>query len=393
MNKILRVFLWFYPVVVYISLLGSCSIYHQIPGLMTFTFILTFLVAFLCPKTIYDKRYSEYAKIFSIGIFLYIIINIIVSDSFQVENRFLKIPFGFVFIYIFLKLKDQYKEIVFSRFLTIYTIILLLSIIEFLVIIYFHGGVLLGTVSKTTQENSVFYHYIFNIIKAGGFRFQSLCDEPGDIGTLNGLLIFLIGDIKKYQKQFIVILLGGLLSLSFAFYVLLLIFGVYTLSKLRLKFVLFAIFGGILFYSLMATEINQFIIERYTEELYDNRTGSGLEAHFDSFVNSSDIWFGKGFHAELYLRQSYGGGGGSAGFKKELYETGVIGLFILFITFSYPYIKLRKINYSTMLFFFVFWLSYYQRSNIYEPDISLAFFSAPILLNYNKLKDNYEKDK
>lgn len=388
--KQINIYLWYMSVVIFMSMIGACSIYHFFSGQTSLSYLILILLTIFIPSVVFDKRYRRISDLFLILCVPYLLAIVIGSGEYIISFDFSKRIFGLILGGILLKMKDELKLFVLKRFLNIYTILLTLSMIEYFLILFSDKGILLGNVGKSTM-NSEFQHYILNIIRIGGFRFQFICDEPGDIGTLNGLLLFIISRYQGFRKQFAVIIASGLLSLSFAFYVFFCIYLLKELLYLNIKHIVIIILSGIFFYSTFSEYVDFYIIDRYEGGNFDNRSTEEFNDEFEKFTNTSDIWFGKGIGAEMRFRQSHFTFSGSSGVKKEIYDTGLIGVLLLMIALSLPYIKMIGNNYSGILFLIVFWMSFYQRENVYSPEITLAFFSAPAIFQLSIIKSPPKK--
>ena len=138
---------------------------------------------------------------------------------------------------ILLRTSRNDQKMAFEFFLDCTCLLLLLSIVEFVLVELFGIGLLLGHVVRVEEavfdRATYFNHYIFNIIKDDVMvRFQSIMEEPGNVGTLCGFLLFVIGNNARYSRQFYIVLIAGFLSLSMAFFAL---FALFFISNIELK--------------------------------------------------------------------------------------------------------------------------------------------------------------
>lgn len=379
---------YFIPFFLVLGMTGS-SYYHVIQGQKTLMFLVLIVFFLLSPRAIFNGKYKKMSLLFALISIISTSLLLIMGDA---EGLSVAFPYflmeilGIAFIFFFLLLKDEYKVVIFKRFLTLYVVLLSLSIVEYWVVILTGKGIVLGIVDKSTN-NASYNHYLFNLIKTVGIsRFQSLTREPGDVGTLNGLLLIAAGNIKAFKKQFIILLIAGIMSLSLAFYVLLAFYLIQRIFNFHFKDI--AILGvvGLLAFMFMQDTIGEAIIDRVASEEYDDRSSASFQLKFDSYIRSSDVFLGRGIGA---VRKIQDFGEGSDGVKKELYERGILGLIIVFLVFSITYFKVTPISRLGLYFFIVFWICFYQRSNIFDPPISTTFFVTPLLLNI--YRGNYEK--
>ena len=201
-------------------------------------------------------------------------------------------------------------------------------------------------------------------------------------------MLFLLNGIKQYRKSFFIFLVAGLTSLSFTFYVFLAIFLLWNSSHFNIKTLSYIAIGLFFAFIMFGDNINQFIVERYQSGEYDDRASEAFMNKYDDFLHSSDVWFGKGEGAVKDVDD----GGVTVGFRREVYEVGVVGIFLIFVAFSYPLFKMSKINKFILLYFAVFWMSYYSTSNVYHSLKIMMFFSVPAIALYREqelLKEKY----
>ena len=64
------------------------------------------------------------------------------------------------------------------------------------------------------------------------------------------------------------------------------------------------------------------------------------------------------------------------GAKRELFDYGVIGCVLLFLSSFFAFFKYNGISKRSVLFFIAFWLSWYQRADIFNPTNILLFFNV-----------------
>ena len=173
-------------------------------------------------------------------------------------------------------------------------------------------------------------------------RFNSVFLEPGHMGTT--IIMLLATQIGKWNKWYnIVLFVALLMSFSLAAYclgVILLFLRLWMMRrKLFLKVLglvsfLLIIVGGSFVYNDGDNMLNNLIVMRL--EVSDtgddfkgnNRVSENFEKEFDSFLNSSDVLFGREMDYE---------GAGNSGYRVYIYDYGMVGfaLFIIFYFFAF----------------------------------------------------------
>lgn len=217
------------------------------------------------------------------------------------------------------------------------------------------------------------------------YRFQSVFDEPGYLGTIIGLILTADRcNMKSLTNK--ILFLGGVASLSLAFYVIIFIYYMAFLISNPLRFLKIFCSSMLVILILYSTDIggnliDSLLVERLSvnngEIAGDNRSGDKLDQQFDYFINKSSI-MEKVFGLENLIND------GSSSIKQVFIKTGYLGFFLISLVFLLLSIFYRsRISYSTLVFIMVFLLSSYQRPSIENPEyififvIGLIFFDRP----------------
>ena len=367
-------FIYIFGLLPLINLIAAFSLYH-FPGQSLVLFAILLAVSSVNIDK-FDWKKARPAWIF-IG---FTLIVVLLSLLFNGEISPIGIISGAVYGYLCIILKNVYKQQVFDVFVKSFSFLLLLSLIEYLIFMFTGVGMELGIVYRSNYYPH--YHLILNLIKVAKMRYQFIAAEPGDIGTLCGFLLFILDGLKQYRKQLYVFILAGLVSLSFAFYVFFALFILWNTSRIKLKQIVIFLVLTLIVGAIMYERIEQYIIFRYTEEQYDNRSSDSFDVEFEKYVKTSNFMVGKGYGA-TDKREDFSN---VVGIKRELYEVGLIGVLCIFCAFSIPYFKINRISLKMLVFFTVFWLSYYQRSNIYNFGIVFLFFNIGALTLKNGIE-------
>lgn len=200
-------------------------------------------------------------------------------------------------------------------------------------------------------------------------RFHSVFLEPGHLGSATCLL--LMTQMGKWKKWWcIVLFIASILSFSLAAYALLLVLiflNLWVQKKQVIMKVLFAT-SLVAMAALTATlynkgdnMINTLILARLEIDdstgqiVGNNRVSKDFEHEFDSFVLTSDVFFGRDM-------EKFPKGTGNSGYRVFIYQNGIVGLFllVLFYFFSFrKYSDFRYIMTAVIISVLIFWIRGY----------------------------------
>lgn len=246
---------------------------------------------------------------------------------------------GFLFmgLSVFLPFgKQDFSQKVFHYFVNIYSILIAISSMVWI-------GVLLGFVSpigsiepggaKTTVFN--LYPFVVAANSTDIFRFCGFFDEPGAVGTMSSILLYILNFNYKDWKTY-ALLLSGFLSLSLFFYVvIILFFAIKSINHVNIKHALvLTILLGV-FYN--ATKDNELFADRIWDRLEwdsgkgslsgDNRLDDEADKIFNQKKYSWAYWFGD---SEIEKYES--AFEGSSSYKVIVLRAGMV-FFILYLLF------------------------------------------------------------
>jgi len=206
-----------------------------------------------------------------------------------------------------------------------------------------------------------------------GNRLYSIFDEPGTLGTLIAFL--LVGNNFNFRElRNLVLLVGGVLTFSLAFFVisalgyfLLRLGSPLKLAKGVLVFVLIVLATVMLFWDSDAFRI--IVINRIADLFVfglESRNPQVLDTFFSQYIISLEALLGMGtnFHLEnptIFLGQSY---------KLFLIEYGFVGLFLIFSLYFCLILSDWKIGLVCLAVFFA---SFLQRPFLFTPWQILLF--------------------
>lgn len=288
-----------------------------------------------------------------------------------------------IFLGIVAFAKDDFNKKVFDSFSTLYCILISFGVLSWILILL---GVLspIGTVETVSEDAAkqsgyIVYPFAIMIANSDAVRFRSMFDEPGVVGAFSVILLcinkFNFKDWRTYS-----LLLSGILSLSFYFFIVLFIYASFSLLFIKKKpgYLLFLSVGVLL--AFLLTKNNNALYEVLWQRFeWDAETGtfvgdnrmaaeSNIELYYQSVRGSSQYWFG----AES-KRQVLNIIGESSSYKNAVLLYGMF-FFILycsfFVLYGYTFINNKK---YFLLFCFVFLGMEYQRAGIYEPIMLFLF--------------------
>lgn len=303
-------------------------------------------------------------------------------------------PIQFLVVYYFLRLRDELKIVILDNFIQIISIILVLSIIEYL--IFFLTGQKYVLFSSLYYFDRPYEQTLFNLMPSVGvqllennmYRFQSIAEEPGAVGTLCSFLLFATYGSERYRFHYIVFWIAGILSFSLAFYILSvfhLISVIVFYRKYSIIVILAIVLTVLLYYFRDAFDL--LILDRVfgkSVEEIDNRTAEYFQRAYDRAWKDGTIWFGYGIDTSAIDID-----GGSAGLKKMIFQYGVFRTIAIVFAFVYCYFKSmpqmsQRSKLMTVSFCICFLINIYQRHYILLFTYVLPFFVMPLFLSYKE---------
>lgn len=288
--------------------------------------------------------------------------------------------------------KEEGKKVI-NYLTTILAWILIVSLPLWLFHVFVHQLPLIRTLDLTEMKGSetLMNDYLFFVTNNGVeyFRFYSVFDEPGVLGTLSAIILY-ANNYKFRNWRVLIIFFASLFTYSMAFYVITIIGVLYSSIRNRkiIKLIMFMIVPLLLIgYGYMKDDyaFKNAVVNRFTKydsvDLLDNRTGDHENIVFDNMIKSSDSLFGFG---DTYLQKMKLTEGQS--YKRFLLEYGLIGVIVMIL--MYLSLCRRKFNFYTIGFIFIFSLSFLQRPLIWTSWQILLFacIIQNLLINTNKVK-------
>lgn len=260
------------------------------------------------------------------------------------------------------------KDLVFATYKTFYRLIVFflgLSIINyfFVKLGLTYGGTVIDSLNALKSHQYVMHWFLVEPFGETAGRFYGIWDEPGFIGTICGLLLIAERmNLKKTGNW--VILIGGLLSLSFYFYVALIVGLILFSSRLKHRWLVMVVFFALFLVSFNNSYLYDKLWYRFewNEEKGtlegDNRNSSSLASYYEA-IKGTPAWFtGVG----TAVAKDYAG---SASLNLVIIKHGFIFVFLNLL--GYALLSIREIqNKKLWVAFFVFFvLTLYQRPGFY----------------------------
>ena len=303
---------------------------------------------------------------------------ILIPIMFYGDTPFVQVITKLCFAIAFISLKPNYKMAVYRVFLSAFTFIVLLGIIEY--ILLFFGISFTWAVVERAEPYQVLNQGLFILIPTysieGFARFMSLCEEPGGLGTICFFLLTTL-DYKENRKTYLILLFAGLITFSLGFYVLITL---WTLTQSR-KLGFSQILLGALAIVLLMTYFSGFVEERIVERVagrslaeIDNRTDDEVTKKLVDISDDSRLFIGLGNRSYYEWQTSVGGT--SAGVKNFIFQYGIIGLSLLMIGFSVLVFRIRGFNKATIILVLFYWICFYK-SNLWNvPQVLVAILGC-----------------
>lgn len=246
--------------------------------------------------------------------------------------------------------------------------------------------------SAKAQNNMFYYEFPGSVVLNymlvyPAFRLSAMYDEPGVVGTLSAF--FIVADNMNFRKwQNIILFIGGAMSFSFAFAVIIFL-SILTRPKSISQIVVLLVGFYCVVYTFapdtIPSIVNQFhgrIISRVaiTDQgiAGDSRIGSTLDGNFQRWLSSdySEILFGVNQNLEP---------DGSSNWKIIPVTRGVVGLLALLLVLLLIVIRYYA-GLSTLVFAGVFCLSIYQRPMVWTLPFLMLFVGGSINLKQEMLR-------
>lgn len=315
------------------------------------------------------------------------------------------VPYVILVIIIgFLLMSNKQKRKAFDIFSTLFAFSLVPGII-YLVLRFCNISISYNILeSAHTIKNSmgVYYDHYFGAIFAhyvygASNRLCSIYDEPGVVGTFAAL--FLVGDYFNLKKiKNLILIIGGVLSSSIAFFTILLVaYVIFSYQNGNKKFVYTVFCVFILSTIVFNIETDNYIVLNLKNRLQfengelvaDNRTNESFEHEYKEYLASNvfELLFGNGYGAAA---QNYRMNG-SYSYKILLYDYGICGFVFIIFWIIYTYLAFCRSNKRSVVLLLVFLMSIYQRPDVLTIPFIVLLFGGAQNLDILEKREEYDE--
>jgi len=347
----------------------------------------TYLYIIVLIMSIITTYFYIHNKYFKIDTLLFIFLITILVFTFNLLNNasiVWSIVVSFMFLLVLLFTKDDIKNI-FYKFKFIFAISLIPSMIIWILHIIgvdiniFSIGTLEAPNPLKTEAGQFYILFpgtsILNyMLDSPIIRLQGMYNEPGVVGTIAGLIL-VSEKMNLKNRSNIIIFIAGIMSLSLAFFITMLLYAFFTLKKNIYQVISFLLFLFVI-YNFLPTTIQSQIKARTIEriELDKNFKMKGYNRE-NKYSNNWENWINSDTESFLFGIDYVSDG--SSSWKNILIKSGYIGFFLIIIIYMLLlFINLKKINYDQFIFLFLFFLLFIQRPSIISPVYLLIFIYA-----------------
>lgn len=334
--------------------------------------------------------WSVYICTFAFYAFLMLILR---NDLYEFR-KWLGLSFKFLFLLSLVAILKEYFSQYLKRVFQVNVVIIVLSIILFFLLAFGTDLPMLTFTKIDTRPHFVFWIGATNIIfDFGGFyliRIAGFADEPGWFALIITYLIVINEMTYGSSKLRLILLFGGLLTFSLAFYLTIPIFGIFWITKRILNIRIVPIIGSIIVVFIALGQIKEFkpifkmftvFAERFEKGDGGKYKGDNRSQSFPVQINAflSHPVFGVGTDpAELKKIRS-----GDPSFFSYLAMHGIWGMVFLYLP-VYLLIALNLKKKELILLIAIF-INYFQRPGIEDMfsimALTIIFYAS---INTNK---------
>lgn len=299
---------------------------------------------------------------------------------------------------LFLLIENRMKLVVFEYFIKLFALLLLISFVAYLFFCF--GFIEPSTEIIKLHDGRRYSYYFLNCIArtelqtpfyitTGFYRFYSFLDEPGYVGTLSVLILCAKKFNFKHYPYLIIYLISGLFTFSLAFYFTGVLFVVFYFNVFKRFFQISILF--IVIYFIAGNFIKAKVLDRISEsETAITRQTGSYERRFNDFLNSSDLYIGRGLNKHSEGLDS--SEGGTANWTVLIYNFGIIGfvLYILFVFITYKNISI--IDKFSIVFLLIYLLTLYHRPNLLKIEYLVIFYGG-LLAHRQKFNQKFKNER
>lgn len=274
--------------------------------------------------------------------------------------------------------KKEFQIDVFLKFKKIYVIIIGLSMVVW-TLLQLGVNVPHQTIPPLNSLKEVTYDAYPFLVKlniytlsydglSNSMRFMGPFDEPGVVGTISLMLLFVERfDLRK--KENIVVFLSGIISFSLFFYVAAFVFLFYNITTNKnkgwYKTLMGVILASLVVYSFSNPITRELIWERLEWDtsrntiVGDNRTGEDFDAYVESIRGTYAYFWGVG-DSQISARFS-----GAASINNALIRYGLVVLVYFFVFYAFYSRRYIKSIFMWLAFMSFLYITLYQRPGFF----------------------------
>lgn len=370
------------------------SIPYVIPGI-TFIFSIYFLL--------FKSNYFVFNKANIIPACLFFI-TLLYTKREQNINGFIGGILPFVSVFLIFSLRKKYKAFFIETLTRSLSIILVVSLFVWILV---QIGITMPhttLIHNSSQQFILRNYYVFieYIDQYAYQRFMSIFIEPGYLGTMLSIILY-INNFELKRKEILIIFISFIFTFSIAGYLMLFIAYISFLLKNKthaIRYILFSFLILIVSYNLLLEITNQEVInELITSRLNVNdegrlsgynRTDEEMDDMFIKFLNSDDKLIGIGQRYEHF--------GSNVGYKPFVIINGIIGLLLLITSYLSGWFLNKRLNALIISILFImifskghseiFWAGYLM---LYATTIYMPWDWRYIYILRNPKKDEIVK--
>jgi hypothetical protein len=319
------------------------------------------------------------------------------------ESDLLIIPlFAFYFIYLYYRfgvlgiinnsifysilfVREDKLLLFFDWFKRILVFTLVISLSVYIIAVLFSVPLHYNTIAPLNDIKSWDYRqYPFLVVEntiGFEYRFCGMFDEPGVIGSIVTVLLF-ADNYNLRTKQNKILFIAGIFSFSFYFFISSIFYFLY-LSNNKVRLLIISLFF-LVFLLTRNNDIVYYVVwDRFSIEdgklKGDNRSTEDLDAIYQQFINTDDVYWGKG--SEYASRHELDD---SCTYKLIVLNYGMVFFVIVCLAFLlYAYFTIKKFKY-VIIYCFLFLGMIYQRPGlIYDISLFFMLISSIYAININ----------
>jgi len=302
------------------------------------------------------------------------------------------IVLGYISLFFIYLINSQKKIMVFYKLKNIFVFIFSISIVMYFLVIILSIKIPYEIIKPLNAAKLYDYKaypfFVMDNLNLPFYRFYSVFDEAGVVGTIVTLFLYAAG-YNFREKKNIVFLIAGIISVSFFFILSTLIFYliinpiVYRKNTLKIILLLALLLLSVYEFTKEDPNLKFFVYDRILIDdgklAGDNRTDYVFEMKYNKFLESDKKWFGYGRGA------SYRYAVDSSSYKMLIFDNGIIWAVLFLVFWIGYYIHAANRFRGAIVSLIIFILTNYQRPGTFSPFSIFLFLMLPIIIDSTQL--------